>query len=52
MHKCGFLGHLAAQPLTIALNPNFPRPLVYTLINAPYFLVCIGTASIIISLWR
>lgn len=46
------IGYLVAQTLTIAINPNFPRPLLYTLINAPYFIVCTLLASIILTLWR
>ncbi|MBO0982661.1 DUF1761 domain-containing protein [Rathayibacter sp. SD072] len=46
------VGYLVAQTLTIALNPNFPRPLLYTLLNAPYFVICTVAASIILTLWR
>ena len=46
------IGYLVAQTLTIAINPNFPRPLLYTVINAPYFIVCTLVASIILTLWR
>jgi hypothetical protein len=46
------IGYLVAQTLTIAINPNLPRPLLYTLINAPYFIVCTVVASIILTLWR
>ncbi|MEV6212942.1 DUF1761 domain-containing protein [Kitasatospora sp. NPDC051914] len=46
------IGYLIAQTLTIAINPNFPRPLLYTLINAPYFIVCTVTASTILTLWQ
>jgi hypothetical protein len=46
------IGYLVAQTMTIAINPNFPRPLLYTLINAPYFIVCTLAASIILTLWR
>lgn len=46
------IGYLVAQTLTIAINPNFPRPLLYTLINAPYFIVCTVVASIILTLWQ
>lgn len=46
------VGYLTAQTLTIAINPNFPRPILYTLINAPYFIVCTLAASIILTLWR
>lgn len=33
------VGYLLAMCMTIAINPNFPRPFYYTLVNAPYFLV-------------
>jgi hypothetical protein len=46
------IGYLSAQTLTIAINPNFPRPFLYTLVNAPYFIVCTVAASIILTLWR
>lgn len=46
------IGYLVAQTLTIAINPNFPKPLLYTVINAPYFIVCTVVASIILTLWR
>lgn len=46
------VGYLVAQTFTIAINPNFPRPLLYGLINAPYFIVCTVAASIILTLWR
>lgn len=32
-------GYLLAMCMTIAINPNFPRPFYYTMVNAPYFLV-------------
>ena len=46
------IGYLVAQTLTIAINPNFPRPVLYTLINAPYFIVCTVAASVILTLWQ
>jgi hypothetical protein len=46
------IGYLVAQTMTIAINPNFPRPLLYTLINAPYFIACTLAASVILTLWR
>lgn len=33
------VGYLLAMCMTIAINPNFPKPLYYTMVNAPYFLV-------------
>lgn len=46
------IGYLVAQTLTIAINPNFPRPLLYTLINAPYFIVCTVIACVILTAWQ
>lgn len=46
------IGFLVAQTLNIAINPNFPKPLLYTLVNAPYFIVCTLIASTILTLWR
>jgi len=46
------VGYLVAQTANIAINPNFPRPLLYTAINAPYFIVCTVAASVILTLWR
>jgi hypothetical protein len=45
------IGYLVAQTLNIAINPNFPRPILYTLINAPYFIVCTVGAAIILTAW-
>jgi hypothetical protein len=45
------IGYLVAQTMTIAINPNFPRPFLYTLINAPYFIVCTVAAAVILTLW-
>jgi hypothetical protein len=33
------VGYLLAMCMTIAINPNFPKPFHYTMVNAPYFLV-------------
>jgi hypothetical protein len=46
------VGYLVAQTLNIAINPNFPRPFLYTLINAPYFIFCTVVAAVILTLWR
>ena len=32
------IGFLVATMVNIAINPNFPRPLAYAALNAPYFL--------------
>ncbi|GAA3638367.1 hypothetical protein GCM10022223_66700 [Kineosporia mesophila] len=45
------VGHLAAQTLNIAINPNFPHPFRYTAINAPYFIACsVITGAIVTAL--
>lgn len=33
------VGYLLAQTFNIAINPNFPHPLRYGLLNTPYFLL-------------
>lgn len=33
------VGYLSAMTVNIAINPNFPRPFYYTLVNAPYFIL-------------
>ena len=33
------LGYLVPMTLNSAINPLFPRPFFYTLLNAPYFIV-------------
>ncbi len=40
------LGYLVPMVVNIAINPLFPRPLLYSLINAPFFLV----GSVMVSL--
>lgn len=32
------LGYLAPMVVNIAINPNFPRPFLYSAVNVPYFL--------------
>ncbi|WP_395639879.1 DUF1761 domain-containing protein [Pseudolysinimonas sp.] len=46
------IGYLVAMTFTIAINPNFPRPVFYTLLNAPSFLLTSVVTSIILTLWR
>lgn len=46
------IGYLVSMTFTIAINPNFPRPVFYTLLNAPAFLLSSVVASIILTLWR
>lgn len=42
------LGYLAPMTLNIAINPLFPKPFRYALINAPFFLVGSLVASAIL----
>lgn len=44
------VGYLLAMCMTIAINPNFPRPFYYTMVNAPYFLVSILVTSAVLFL--
>lgn len=46
------VGYLLAMCMTIAINPNFPRPFYYTMVNAPYFLVSILVTSAVLLLLR
>jgi hypothetical protein len=46
------IGYLVAQTFTIAINPAFARPLLYGLINAPYFIVCGTAAAVILTAWQ
>jgi len=42
------IGYLTAMTFQIALNPNFPRPLYYGLLNAPFFVLSsVVTAAIV-----
>jgi hypothetical protein len=42
------LGYLVPMAFTIAINPAFPHPLRYGLLNAPYFLVSQLVASVLL----
>lgn len=46
------IGYLIPMTMTIAINPNFPRPFLYTAINAPYFLVSSLVTSLILVAMR
>ncbi len=39
------VGYLVATMFNVAINPKFPNPTAYAVVNAPYFLLC----SVIIS---
>lgn len=45
-------GYLIPMTMTIAINPNFPHPFLYTAINAPYFLVSSIVTSLILVAMR
>ena len=42
------VGYLAAMAFQVAINPNVPRPLLYGLVNAPYFVGTSVVASVIL----
>ena len=46
------IGYLTTMTFVIAINPNFPRPLLYGLINAPYFVLSILIASVLLVVIR
>ena len=46
------VGYLLAMCMTISINPNFPRPFHYTMVNAPYFLVSSLVTSAVLFLLR
>lgn len=46
------VGYLSAMTFQIALNPNFPRPLFYGLLNAPYFVLSAVVSSVIVVAMR
>ncbi len=45
-------GYLVPTMTNIAINPNFPRPLIYAAINGPYFFLSSLMASSILLLIR
>jgi hypothetical protein len=46
------VGYLGAMTFQIALNPNFPRPLYYGVLNAPYFVVSAVVSAVILVAMR
>ncbi|MEQ1505819.1 MAG: DUF1761 domain-containing protein [Myxococcota bacterium] len=46
------LGYLVPMTFIIAINPNFPRPLLYGLVNGPFFLLGSLMTSAILVLVR
>jgi hypothetical protein len=46
------VGYVLSTCMNIAINPNFPRPFLYTFINAPYFIVSSLMTSVILVIMR
>jgi hypothetical protein len=46
------VGYLGAMTYQIALNPNFPRPLLYGAINAPCFVLSTVISSVVMTAMR
>lgn len=46
------LGFLAVTMTNVAINPNFPRPLAYAALNAPYFVLSALLVSVILVAMR
>lgn len=46
------LGYLSAMTFQIAINPNFPRPLFYGAINAPFFVISSVLSAVILVAMR
>lgn len=45
------IGYLVSTMVNVAINPNFPRPLAYAALNAPYFLISsVMTCAILFAL--
>lgn len=42
------VGYLSAMAFQIAINPNFPRPLLYGAINSPYFVLTSVVGSVLL----
>ncbi|MFJ9422134.1 DUF1761 domain-containing protein [Streptomyces sp. NPDC101249] len=46
------VGYLGAMTFQIAINPNFPRPLYYGVLNAPYFVTTSVLGSVVLVAMR
>jgi len=44
------IGYLVAMTFQIAINPNFPHPIRYGVLNAPYFVVVSLVTSLVLVL--
>lgn len=42
------VGYIVATMTNVAINPNMPRPLTYSLVNGPYFLLGSVATSVIL----
>lgn len=42
------IGFLVANTVTIAINPNIPKPILYSIISGSYHLVCILIVTVIL----
>ena len=42
------IGYLVPMTVNIALNPNFPRPFLYSLMNGPFFVLTSLTSCVIL----
>ncbi|MET9565478.1 DUF1761 domain-containing protein [Streptomyces tauricus] len=46
------VGYLGAMTFQIAINPNFPRPLYYGVLNAPFFVITSALSSVVLVTMR
>lgn len=46
------VGYLGAMTFQIAINPNFPRPLYYGVLNAPFFVLASVLSSVVLVAMR
>ena len=46
------VGYLAAMTVQIAINPNFPRPFFYAVLNAPFFILTSVITALLLTLIR
>lgn len=46
------LGYVGATALNVAINPSMPRPLLYALVNVPYFLLSSIATCVMLVLMR
>ncbi|MFE2276114.1 DUF1761 domain-containing protein [Streptomyces sp. NPDC059454] len=46
------VGYLGAMTFQIAVNPNFPRPLYYGVLNAPFFVLTSVLSSVVLVAMR